>query len=431
MSTNNSPTNTPIENVKYIITQPDGTTTASAQHQPDPPSITRTTISTASTTPDTLSRQISSQLNISNNSSNRSSAQYSARSSFNGNDPYISSHTLSIHAQEPTLHRIHSSPHVTDAVQSNAIQSTSSMRASPLIPNSSQPNTNLYMTGLPITWTKQTLDTYFAVYGRILESRILHDRYIGMSRGIGFVRFANVQSCYAVIATQHGQLLPGSQQILNIRFANENQNRRSSTPVQPSLQSSSASSSATPSQSITPVQYNDTELSQSSASSSINSLLNQTRAAHHRNTSISFSLPLHATPSSTNSLAPSPRGISLFCFHIPPYMTDNDLALLFAQYGRVLNASIMRDPVNNTSRGFGFVSVIDMDVAENCISHLNGYAIAGKFLKVGLKKNSLQSQHNLAQNIHTSITQSEYAHRLQSPSPSYDQSANDTHKNIQ
>ncbi len=52
--------------------------------------------------------------------------------------------------------------------------------------------------------------------------------------------------------------------------------------------------------------------------------------------------------------------------------TEDQLADLFAEYGNVLDVSIIIDRYTNRSKGFGFVEMEDGNAAAEAIAALNG-----------------------------------------------------------
>lgn len=72
----------------------------------------------------------------------------------------------------------------------------------------------------------------------------------------------------------------------------------------------------------------------------------------------------------------------IFVGGLPFRYEDKDLADLFAQYGEVKSATIIRDRMmNNRSKGFGFVEMDDAP-ADAAISALNGSDLDGRSLTV-------------------------------------------------
>ncbi len=63
-------------------------------------------------------------------------------------------------------------------------------------------------------------------------------------------------------------------------------------------------------------------------------------------------------------------------------MTDSDLEEIFAEYGEVESAKIIKDKITSKSRGFGFVEMPNDDEATQAIDALDEQEIEGRVLKV-------------------------------------------------
>jgi len=62
--------------------------------------------------------------------------------------------------------------------------------------------------------------------------------------------------------------------------------------------------------------------------------------------------------------------------------TDDQLRDLFAQYGTVVSATILKDRETGRSRGFGFVEMESDADAQSAISALNGTDFDGRRINV-------------------------------------------------
>ena len=63
-------------------------------------------------------------------------------------------------------------------------------------------------------------------------------------------------------------------------------------------------------------------------------------------------------------------------------MTDEDLNNLFAEYGTVSSAKILKDKMSGRSKGFGFVEMEDEEAAKSAIANLNETEVQGRKLIV-------------------------------------------------
>lgn len=94
-------------------------------------------------------------------------------------------------------------------------------------------NTNLYVAGLPANWTKREMDEIFSQFGMILESRILLEKHSHVSKGVGFVRFQQLECCHQAIQALNGKPAPVPASLKangkgNASAANPNGNREDS-----------------------------------------------------------------------------------------------------------------------------------------------------------------------------------------------------------
>ena len=64
-------------------------------------------------------------------------------------------------------------------------------------------------------------------------------------------------------------------------------------------------------------------------------------------------------------------------------VTNTDLQEVFASYGQVVSANVIRDRYSGESRGFGFVELADREQGETAIRELEGKELKGRRLKVG------------------------------------------------
>ena len=81
----------------------------------------------------------------------------------------------------------------------------------PSSPPASLVHSNVYVAGIPHSWSKQQLDDFFGAFGTISESRILVDKITQQSRGIAFVRFNTVEAAKMAIQICHATTPPGTE----------------------------------------------------------------------------------------------------------------------------------------------------------------------------------------------------------------------------
>eukprot|EP00667_Euglena_gracilis_P013781 EG_transcript_14246 len=121
----------------------------------------------------------------------------------------------------------------------------------------SSPSSNLYVANLPADCVDAGLRAVFSPYGHVLSLVVFKDAQTGLCKGSGMVRFSSTAEATAAIKALHGQLLPGLERPLEVKYAEskaERASRRtphsrdsfdSSSPTESSATSSSAGSSPT------------------------------------------------------------------------------------------------------------------------------------------------------------------------------------------
>jgi len=63
-------------------------------------------------------------------------------------------------------------------------------------------------------------------------------------------------------------------------------------------------------------------------------------------------------------------------------VTDQQLQDLFATYGQVKTANVIKDKFSGQSRGFGFVEMMEKTEGENAIAELQGKDFEGRAIRV-------------------------------------------------
>ena len=74
--------------------------------------------------------------------------------------------------------------------------------------------------------------------------------------------------------------------------------------------------------------------------------------------------------------------MNIFVGNLPFTTTDDELHELFARYGEITRATVIKDRVTGKSRGFGFVEMMDDETARQAIEALNGSDMMGRALTV-------------------------------------------------
>lgn len=78
--------------------------------------------------------------------------------------------------------------------------------------------------------------------------------------------------------------------------------------------------------------------------------------------------------------------MNIYVGNLPFTATEDELQQLFAQYGDVTSANIIKDRFSGESRGFGFVEMPSREDAMAAIEGLNGQDFHGRSLTVNEAK---------------------------------------------
>jgi len=76
----------------------------------------------------------------------------------------------------------------------------------------------------------------------------------------------------------------------------------------------------------------------------------------------------------------------LFVGNLSYDVDEPTLQQLFSQHGEVVSAVIPKDRDTGRPRGFAFVEMQDQAAAESAIRGLDGSAVAGREMKVGISQ---------------------------------------------
>lgn len=63
-------------------------------------------------------------------------------------------------------------------------------------------------------------------------------------------------------------------------------------------------------------------------------------------------------------------------------ISDSELSELFASYGEIASARVIKDRQSGRSKGYGFVEMEDEEAAKKAIEELNGAEVKGRAIVV-------------------------------------------------
>ncbi|CAK9135137.1 unnamed protein product [Ilex paraguariensis] len=73
---------------------------------------------------------------------------------------------------------------------------------------------------------------------------------------------------------------------------------------------------------------------------------------------------------------------NLYIGYLPPTLEDDGLIQLFAPFGEIVMAKVIKDRINGLSKGYGFVKYADIQMANNAIASMNGHRLDGRTIAV-------------------------------------------------
>ncbi len=74
--------------------------------------------------------------------------------------------------------------------------------------------------------------------------------------------------------------------------------------------------------------------------------------------------------------------MKLYVGGLPYSFTDEELNKVFAEEGKVISATVIKDKFSGQSKGFGFVEMEDLKEGQNAIKNLNGKEFSGRSIMV-------------------------------------------------
>ena len=74
--------------------------------------------------------------------------------------------------------------------------------------------------------------------------------------------------------------------------------------------------------------------------------------------------------------------MNLYISNLSYNISDEDLRLLFADYGEITSAKVIMDRETGRSGGFGFVELSDDELAKKAIEELNQASYDGKVINI-------------------------------------------------
>jgi len=235
---------------------------------------------------------------------------------------------------------------------------------------------NLYVAGLPKHYTKADLEQMFVPYGPLVETKILLDPATGVSKGVGFVRFASRDQAQVSIDALNNHMPLGADTPIIVRFSDtkEDKVRKGKSPSPAGF---GAARGFVP-------RYNPMGNSGGTAASAYSNVAQPPYGM--------YQVPIGQVDPMANfgygqPAAAAAPGLAycLFIFNLPPEADESLLYRLFGPFGAISDVKILRD-TNARCKGYGFVHYLKLEDAQQAIISMNGYQLGEKFLQVSFKK---------------------------------------------
>jgi len=74
--------------------------------------------------------------------------------------------------------------------------------------------------------------------------------------------------------------------------------------------------------------------------------------------------------------------MKLYVGNLATNVQESDLDTLFSQHGKVESVKIIQDMYTKTSKGFGFIEMLDNEEAQKALNSLNSHELKGKRIVV-------------------------------------------------
>jgi polyadenylate-binding protein len=188
--------------------------------------------------------------------------------------------------------------------------------------------TNLYVKQFSLAWTDEKLRELFSPFGEVNSLKIARD-FEGQSKGFAFVDFATHESAAKALDELNGKVVEGED--------------ADGQPTKFELYVNRAQKKA----------------------ERLRDIRNRTESAKAEQLG-------------------KYQGMNLYVKNIDDTITDDDLRELFAPFGTITSARIMREEDTHVSKGFGFVCYGNPEEASRAVSEMNGRMIRSKPLYVTL-----------------------------------------------
>ena len=252
----------------------------------------------------------------------------------------------------------------------------------------------LFIGGVPGTSTGKALRALFQPYGEIA------DLFISPEKGYAFVKFTEAADATAAMNGVNGIMLPNAVRPLEVRIAQSvkgldaGELEAQLEAVEASSGSAAVSSIPTPSRSPLALSAWTRYLTEDG----------KPYYHHHKSGVTQWEKPEDFEPPPPASfqarkkfispdtssipigLDKGPAGANIFVYGLPDKWTESHFLEEFQRFGSVISIKVIYDKATGASKGYGFISYADKSSAEEAVMEMHGTSLAGRKLKVQIKR---------------------------------------------
>jgi CUG-BP- and ETR3-like factor len=246
----------------------------------------------------------------------------------------------------------------------------------------------LFIGGVPSSATGKSMRSLFQQYGEIL------DLFIAPEKGYAFVKFASQEEASAALAGVNGTMLPNAVRPLEVRIA---QSTKGLDAEEQEAQLTAAAAAAVPTPAARrPVPSGEWTkyMTDDGRAYYHNKVTNKTQweAPEEQDSGVGGIIGLsdEVQEDNTNSLPigleKGPQGANIFVYGLPDKWKEREFADEFKRFGKLFSIKVIYDKDTGASRGYGFISYTEPGPAEEAVRTMHGSMLAGRRLKVQIKR---------------------------------------------
>jgi CUG-BP- and ETR3-like factor len=276
-----------------------------------------------------------------------------------------------------------SHPHI-GPIQLRIVREDSVSAASAALASGRKPM-KLFIGGVPSSATGRNMRALFQPYGEIL------DLFIAPEKGYAFVKFACQEEAMAAMAGINGTVLANAVRPLEVRIAQSVKGL--DAEEQEAQLSAAAAAVPTPAKKVSSSSEWTKYMTDDGKAYFHNKATNQTQweAPDEEEGGIIGLSDNGAGKEDSSDKLPigldkGPPGANIFVYGLPDRWKEKEFSEEFSRFGKIFSIKVIYDRDTGSSRGYGFISYTEPIAAEEAVRTLHGTMLAGRKLKVQIKR---------------------------------------------